>query len=58
MTIHQCDICQTKIEKTTESVYVSDRGIMHGKTLCLECGKPVLEFMEQNGLRETPGINS
>ncbi len=57
MTIYQCDICQRKIETPHESVYVSDRGIMGGKTLCNECGKPVLEFMEQSGLRKASEIN-
>ena len=47
MTIYKCDICKKQI-KDNQEISIYER--FHKSLLCLDCGKPIINFLKKKGL--------
>lgn len=47
MNVRRCDICEKKFKKD-DPVIRAGLGILEEKDFCLECGKPVVDFLKKH----------
>ncbi len=45
MLVTKCDICKKEIKK--EAIFASIGGFLSNQAFCLNCGKPVLNFLKK-----------
>lgn len=50
MTVYKCDLCLQEISHAEDNIYIG-RKILRWVTLCTECGKPALDFLESVELK-------
>lgn len=48
MMIHKCDICKKQIKRDTVSIGYDGR--WSSNEFCLDCGKPIFDFLKKNKL--------
>ena len=52
MRVTKCDICKKQIKDYSKEVDVSPPGKLSSLTFCLNCGKPIIKFLEKHRLWE------
>ncbi len=54
MHVTKCDICKKQIKDYNKEVNVAPPGKLSSLTFCLNCGKPVIRFLNSHHLIEKP----
>ena len=52
MFVTKCDICKKEIKDYNKRVRVETPGVFSSLAFCLNCGKPVINFLAKNHLLE------
>ncbi len=49
MTITTCDICGKKLDRQNDRIIAGYTWLVAQQTFCLDCGKPVYNFLKKHG---------